>query len=332
MTRVAVVGAGMAGLTLARRLAAPAKVTVFEKSRGFGGRLATRRSPPYAFDHGAQFFTARSAAFREFLAPLIEAGVVDTWLARFTELGATDPPLTRQWVREVPHYVGRPGMSAIGRHLAEGLDVRIRTRVAELGREGDGWRLRDDGGADLGHYDWVIAAAPAAQTATLLPSDFDGQVRLAQTRMLGCLALMLGFEQAPDLPFDAALVRGSRLSWISVDSSKPGRSAAPRLVALASNAWAEAHMDSPLEEVRQTLGDELGRLIGRPLPPAALTAVHRWRYANIPAQTGPRSLLDARMRLGACGDWCVYGRVEGAFLSATDLADRLLPLLDGYRS
>ncbi len=85
MTRVAVVGAGLSGLTLAARLRAHADVTVFEKSRGYGGRLATRRAAPFAFDHGAQFFTARTTAFREFLAPLIEAGVVDTWLARFTE-------------------------------------------------------------------------------------------------------------------------------------------------------------------------------------------------------------------------------------------------------
>ena len=329
MTRVAVLGAGMAGLTLAGRLAAHADVTVFEKSRGYGGRLATRRAPPFAFDHGAQFFTARTAGFREFLAPLIEAGVVDTWLARFTELGASEPPLTRQWVREVPHYVGRPGMSAIGRHLADGLDVRLRTRVAGLGREGGGWRLSDDGEQDLGYYDWVLATAPAAQTATLLPPEFDGQARLADARMLGCFALMLGFDQSPDLPFDAALVRGSRLSWISVDSSKPGRSAAPRLVALASTPWAEAHMERPLEEVRETLCDELEELIGRSLPPADVAEVHRWRYANSPSQSGPRSLLDARMRLGACGDWCVYGRVEGAFSSATDLADRLLPLFDG---
>lgn len=321
-------GAGLSGLTLAARLRAHADVTVFEKSRGYGGRLATRRSPPFAFDHGAQFFTARTAAFRAFLAPLIEAGVVDTWLARFTELGAAEPPLTRQWVREVPHYVGRPGMSAIGRQLADGLDVRLKTRVVGLER-GDGcWRLRDDGERDLGTFDWVLATAPAAQTAALLPEAFDGRARLAETRMRGCFALMLGFDGSPDLPFDAALVRGSRLSWISVDSSKPGRSAAPRLVALASNAWADAHMESPLDEVRQVLGDELEGLIGRPLPTAAQAEVHRWRYANIATQSGPRSLLDPGMRLGACGDWCVYGRVEGAFLSATDLADRLLPLLE----
>ena len=327
MTRVAVIGAGLSGLTLARRLAAHADVTVFEKSRGYGGRLATRRTDEFAFDHGAQFFTARSAAFRDFLAPLVAAGVVATWHARFAELGGDGPPVARQWVREVPHYVGRPGMSAIGRHLGAGLDVRLRTRVGAIDRRDDAWVVLDDGGETLGHCDWVLATAPAEQTAALMPRDFDGHARLAQTRMLGCFALMLGFDGPVELSFDAALVRDSTLSWISVNHSKPGRSDSSTLVALASNAWSEDHLDTRLDAVLGDMREELDRVLGRSLPAARMADVHRWRYANIPTQPGERSLLDARNRLGACGDWCVYGRVEGAFLSATDLAERLLPLL-----
>ncbi len=74
--RIAVIGAGIAGLSVSAALAAHALVCIFEKSRGVGGRMSARRQPPWAFDHGTQFFTARNRAFREFLAPLQTAGIV----------------------------------------------------------------------------------------------------------------------------------------------------------------------------------------------------------------------------------------------------------------
>jgi predicted NAD/FAD-dependent oxidoreductase len=327
MTRIAIIGSGIAGLRVAGALTGSAEVVIFEKSRGHGGRLATRRAAPFRFDHGAQFFTVRSDAFRRWLAPLVAEGVIACWHARFAELGAGPGGARRLWSDAVPHYVGVPGMSAIGRRLADGLDVRTETRVDRIRRRDGGWTLTDSEGRGLGDFDWVVATAPAAQTAALMPAEFSGHPHLADTRMLGCFALMLGFADALALPFDAALVRNADLSWISVDASKPGRGQGGTLVALASNAWAGANMETPLDAVEDHLRAALRAVLGRELPPASHAAVHRWRYANMPAREGPRSLLDAENRLAACGDWCVYGRVEGAFLSASDLATRLPPLL-----
>jgi predicted NAD/FAD-dependent oxidoreductase len=86
VTTIAVVGAGLPGLVAARQLQAFADVTVFEKSRGAGGRMATRYAGEFKFDHGAQFFTARTTAFRDFLEPLLSEGVIADWPARFAEL------------------------------------------------------------------------------------------------------------------------------------------------------------------------------------------------------------------------------------------------------
>ena len=65
MNHVAVIGAGITGLTVATDLAAAGhEVSLFDKSRGPGGRCATRRSTVGAFDHGAPGFSATTAAFR----------------------------------------------------------------------------------------------------------------------------------------------------------------------------------------------------------------------------------------------------------------------------
>ncbi|MEL7187734.1 MAG: NAD(P)-binding protein, partial [Pseudomonadota bacterium] len=153
MKSVAIIGAGLSGLVVAQRLQASADVTLFEKSRGVGGRMATRYADEIEFDHGAQFFTARSRAFKSFLQPLIDAGVVAQWNADFAELDRNEVKSTRSWDDEYPHYVGAPRMNAIGKHLAADLNVVNQTAVTNIERRADGWTLVDDSGAESGPFD-----------------------------------------------------------------------------------------------------------------------------------------------------------------------------------
>lgn len=318
-TSVAVIGAGIAGLTVARALTPFADVTVFEKSRGPGGRVATRYADPWRFDHGAQFFTVRDERFREMLAPLLTAGQLAIWEARFAEFSGTTITARRQWDTEYPHYVGVPGMNALGQALAKDLDVRLGTRVEQVGYSGDGWQLA---GADdlLGTYDWLVMTAPCEQAKALLPKLLGDT--LPDAPMRGCYSLMLGFEAPLELDFDAALVREADISWISVNSSKPGRAAAPTLLVHATNRWADAHIEDAQADVETHLLAETERVIGRELAPAH-RALHRWRYANIDRQSGPTHALLPAQRLGVCGDWFVRGRIEAAAVSGVDMAAAL---------
>ena len=322
MASIAIIGAGIAGLTAARELSGAHRVTVFEKSRGFGGRVATRRSGPFQFDHGAQFITAQTEAFRSFIDQLHDVGVIANWPASFVELRRNEVSARRQWEDDYPHYVGVSGMSAIGKHLAADLDVRLETQVGALARDGKGWRLYGEAQEPLGAFDWVVCTAPAAQTADLLASTALAS-HARGVRMQACYALLLGFGEAPDLAWQAALVRGADISWVSVNSSKPGRPAAPALVVHSTNAWANEHLGDPVETVQLHLAAELLDVTGIDANAATFVALHRWRYANVDRQTGDTYLLDAEQRLAACGDWFVRGRVEGAYTSAMALADRL---------
>ena len=206
MTRIAVIGAGLSGLVVARELQVDHAVTVFEKSRGVGGRMATRYENGFEFDHGAQFFTARTSDFCQYLQPLIERGIVKSWRAHFVELQQGEIILERDWDDACPHYVGAPRMNEIGKVLAENLDVRRNTTVSNLKREPDGWCLSDSGGTDLGLFDWVILTVPAAQTVALAPADSRLSRLAGSVRMRACLALMLGFDMPLSLPWQAALI------------------------------------------------------------------------------------------------------------------------------
>jgi predicted NAD/FAD-dependent oxidoreductase len=322
MSSIAVIGAGLAGLVVARRLEKSHDVVLFEKSRGVGGRMATRRAGTFQFDHGAQFFTARTRSFRTFLEPLVEAGVVADWPARFAELRRGQIVESRQCNDDYPHYVGTPGMNAIGKALASGLDVRLDTAVTSLERQGAGWQLAGDGQRPLGEFDWVIVTAPAAQAADLLSHTSLAAVATS-VRMRACYALLLGFDEAVELPWQAALVHDADISWISVNSSKPGRLSSSSLVVHSTNAWADAHADANIEDVRRHLLGECSDVTGIDMA-AAFVDVHRWRYANVDRQEGNSFALDPDQGLAACGDWFVRGRVEGAFSSANALAETLM--------
>ena len=115
--KIAIIGAGISGLTTAINLDKNYELTLFEKSRGAGGRICTRYTDSYNFDHGAQFFTARSPEFKEFLKPLINSGVIDNWQARLIEVGDNVIINRQQWNNDLPHYVGVPSKSFIGKYL-----------------------------------------------------------------------------------------------------------------------------------------------------------------------------------------------------------------------
>ncbi len=321
-----VVGAGIAGLTLARSMAPHAEVTLYEKSRGFGGRVATRYHDPYRFDHGAQFFTARSKPFKETAQRWVETGIVAEWHARFAEFDGDSITARRQWTHEHPHFVGTPGMNALGQALAEGLDVKLNTAVASLQKTPTGWRIQDASNAELGEHDWLVLAMPATQARALLPEHMARELPAA--KMLGCYSLMLGFDAALDTEWDAALVKNADISWMSVNSSKPGRTNAATLLVHATNRWADAHLDDDQVAVTDHLLAESSRVSGLNLRRAEFVGLHRWRYANIDRQSGAKFNFAPEYRLAMCGDWFIRGRIEAAWRSATELATALRPVID----
>ncbi|MBT8078151.1 MAG: FAD-dependent oxidoreductase [Gammaproteobacteria bacterium] len=327
MKKIAVIGAGLSGLVVARRLSELADVVVFEKSRGVGGRMATRYAGDYEFDHGAQFFTARTPEFRAFLQPLIADGVVATWPAEFVEFDHDRQAASRTWGDDSPHFVGAPRMNSIGKYLSAGVSVTLKTAVAGVRRKDDGWELVDESQTVLGRFDWVVITAPPSQTA-VLAKDCPELVSLCQQRkMLGCFALMLGFSQPLDLAWQAAVVRNADISWLAVNSSKPGRTGPFTLVVHSSNAWAESHIDDDIDSLLEKVLGEASTVTGEDLRQADHRQLHRWRYSNIGAHALPERFIDDRMQLAACGDWFVRGRVEAAFTSASALAGELLQRL-----
>lgn len=316
---VAVIGAGMAGLSCARALVAKGmRVKVFDKGRGPGGRMSTRRGDGYAFDHGAQYFTARERVFAREVDRWVRAGVVAPWSGRFGRWAG-------KFIVETPNrlrFVGTPRMSALTRHLSQALDLVCKTRIGAVDPTEDGrWRLIATDGSLLGDYDRVVVATPAPQAVSLLAAAPEIAERAEAAVLTPSWAVMARLDSPSVLPFDGADVQASPVAWAARNNSKPGRGEAECWVLHATPRWSFDHVEADFDWVARALVDAFAKAVGR-FEPVEATA-HRWRYALVRSAVGPAAHLDPS-GLGACGDWCVGPRIEGAWSSGQAMARAIL--------
>ncbi|XDZ65763.1 NAD(P)/FAD-dependent oxidoreductase [Alphaproteobacteria bacterium LSUCC0684] len=325
MPRCAIIGAGLAGVTLARSLEGLARVRIFEKSRGLGGRMSTRRHDVFTFDHGAQYFTVKGEGFRKFLEPYFRDGTVRPWQTRFVRMDA-DGNLSDRAMTSTP-WVACPGMTGLVKAMASRLDCRHEITISRIRKKGGLWQLLDAEGMVQGEAEWVITAIPARQASGLLPEEFQGRSALEQVRMLGCFSLMLGFETPLPLDFGACFVEDQPVGFMAENGTKPGGEPMGSLTVQARNAWAEDMLEAP-EEAAAIMAEWLKERVDIRVKDAACKRFHRWRYASVDTPLGAAFLLDEDLGLGAIGDWCIRGRVESAYDSAAALGARMKEMLD----
>jgi predicted NAD/FAD-dependent oxidoreductase len=318
---IAIIGAGISGLTCAASLAASGRgVTVFDKGRRPGGRLNTRRWKDLRFDHGAQFFTARDRAFQRQVVEWTRDQVVAPWKGKVVRVTAEG---VRGRAYDAVRYVGTPGQRSIADALAARLPVQQATEIRVVARSGDRWQLTDRDGVDCGSYDAVVVAIPAPQAAALLVEAPTLQSAAADVVMAPCWAVLAAFSHSVEAGFDGAFVESGTLSWAARDSSKPGRQDAETWVLHASPQWSRRHLDEKPGRVTRALLDAFGSIVPAAVEAAAVTYAHRWLYSLPQRLNATDCLFDAEARIGACGDWCNGPRVEGAWLSGMALARRL---------
>ena len=322
---IAIIGAGMAGLSCAERLTAKGHtVRLFDKGRGPGGRMSTRRAETnlgqLKWDHGTQYFTARSDTFRDRLIALEGQGAVAPWTGRCVTMdGSGDlTPLNEAETR----FVGTPGMNGIIRTMADPLDVCWGTRLALIDGEPGDWTLEFEDGSHDGPYETVIFAIPAEQVPPLTRKIAPALAHEAEgARSDPNWTVMLAFDQPVDAPFDGAKITEGPLGWIARNSSKPGRDAAETWLVQASADWSAAHLEDDAEDVGAALTEAFQTITQAPEP--IYRAAHRWRYAFIAAPADAPFYWNGSTRIGACGDWRIGPRVELAWESGQALADEL---------
>ena len=325
--KIAIIGAGVAGLSAAQELKqAGHQVRLFDKGRGAGGRLSTRRAQTPAgelrFDHGAQFFTARDDGFRALIQDFEVQGYVASWTPRRARLSKQAGDWRADTIEADPAdqwYVGSPAMNALVKAMAEGHEIGWNMRATQLERRPGGNYIQFEGGDLAGPFDAVILAVPAEQAGTLLAVHSPALAKEASEVVTApCLAAMLAFEQRVSLGWDVAEIEGAPISLAVRNSSKPGRDKGETFVLHASPAWTRANLDMDSEDVAATLAGLFGEMTGAPQP--VFASAHRWLYARTETAAGSPFGWDDQSRIGVIGDWRIAPRVEAAWQSGHALA------------
>nr|WP_298054987.1 FAD-dependent oxidoreductase [uncultured Halomonas sp.] len=338
---VAIIGAGLSGLACGEVLASSgATISLFDKARGPGGRMSSKRRPNATLDLGAQAFSVRNADFQHTVDRWLAAGCVAPWPTRTYQASSSG------WQAHNDgqiRYTGAPRMSAVTRYLAETLDalpnttLTCATPIASLKRIPTGWQLVDANDTTHGPFDYVVISAPPPQAQALLaPWDAELAAACQARKQRACWAGWAIFEQPlPPFPgvdqdWQMARVTHPALRLVSRNHTKPGRENQPESISLLAQLdWSEAQLEQSPEHVAEQLLTALKSILPASvqLPALIESGAHRWRYAQSAASC-ETAYLYSQEGLALCGDGFGDGfadsRVEGAWLSGHRLGEKLV--------
>jgi predicted NAD/FAD-dependent oxidoreductase len=323
MPRIAIIGAGIAGATLANRLTSSGfSVDLFEKSRGTGGRLASTRVGELSADLGAPYLDGCSTEFERFLNGYVESGVIESWNTR-----RSDFDLTQQ--ETINYKIGVGRNSLFTRELLKGAALHIETRIGVVWSDNQGVLIRDDQGELIDYFDAVVVATPAPQAVPLLETSSRFAHRAEQASTSANWIALFQLARRPSRLAGVSVIEGEHSDFyrIVVESDKPGREGVLIRVEMRES-WSQSHIDDDKEPLLQNIQDLLSDWLDESLEPSA-SKVHRWLYSRTlqSAQlTAP--LWDAGLSVGACGDWINEPGLEGAWKSANELADVIIDSFD----
>jgi predicted NAD/FAD-dependent oxidoreductase len=337
--KIAIIGAGISGLCSANLLAKHGfEIDIFEKSRGLGGRLTTKRLDWAHIDIGAQYFTARDPRFIKQVEVWQSQQAAAVW--NFEPLSVSDGKLLSS-KDTTTRYVGTPRMNSIVHELSRDLTLKLATRIntIKLDSQSSGaqtWSLIDEAGKKYLNYDWLIVSAPAEQAQYMLeqsPSDLSSiaqQIPINAHRPCWAVALTT-YGYVPEAI--QGVFGDDVISWVSRQSAKPERpllSGDDCWLLHFSDKWSSENSKNTTKDLKQIALDWLNNYL-KPLREANADPLkagdsykHFWLYAKLnDEQTSLKPIVNEHNKLAVIGDWCFGGRVEGAYLSALDVVDFL---------
>lgn len=333
MSDVIVIGAGIAGLVCARDLVAGGRsVLLLDKSRGVGGRCATRRMLGQPVDIGLSYFHADDPQLLAELAG-VPATLLPGWPQRIVGEGSPTHPASFRAGQQRLAFA--EGVNAYPRHLARDLEIHFGTRVTRIRPQPGRVELELEDGAPVYARD-VVLTVPPPQANAVLPNEEGRSLRAVHTLLehvdaQPCITLSLGYPlEGPAPEFDVLYPQDSpEIQLISHDSNKREDPTYRVLVVQARPAWSRQHLEEGKDEWREALIEATARLLGAWAREPAWSDAHRWRFARIRQTTelgAPLVFgLPGGSRLGLTSEaFAVEAGVQGAYRAGRGLARRLL--------
>jgi len=341
MPSVAIIGAGCSGLAAAHELRdAGYVVTIFEQSQEVGGRAASRDLQGFIYDYGAQYIKSGSSVSidlitRRFrLTDLLDISKPVWIFNREGNIQEGDPVQNAE-----PKWNYRSGINALAKCMAQGLDIRLQTRIDYLQQSTTGWKVFGRSNHRVGDFDRVLITIPASQAAELIKASQVSNAQqdeicasLDKARYNPLISVMLGYRPAPEVRPYYALVNTDKahaISWLAWEHEKaPERvpEGAGLLIAQMAPQYSQDNWHKPDAELIDDVANRIAVLLDEPLNKPVFTDVYRWLFA-LPAEkadAGQLNTITLPVGLAFCGDAFVGGRVHLALEHGVEVAQQLI--------
>ncbi|MFT4993534.1 MAG: renalase [Paraglaciecola sp.] len=321
--KIAIVGAGLTGSLLAHQLfEAGHQVTVFEKSRGRGGRSTQKRLSWGNFDIGASVIVASDPDFIGFMHAQVKAGTASRWPATVHEY---DADLSVAQGMSQQHFVFNPGMNGACRQWLAGCTLHTECKIENVSHTKGSWHLFTEHEALSGSYDWLIVTAPWPQTQQLLQAYLP-EAPLKNQDWRSCWSLAMQLVSPIDTGVELLYLKNSPVQCLIKDSAKPLRAVSGTpikqlWVAQLNNEVSEKLTKDGAKLALEMAKSSLSEVFKIPHPELTEYYQHYWRFARTARGVAPMGLVsNADMGLAAGGDWSFGASIQASFQAACALS------------
>ena len=306
MKKIAIIGAGISGITLANELKKISEVKVFEKSNGIGGRLSVRRKDFFFFNHGCPYFDVNSSTFSIYIQNLISQN-------KLKKLKLNEN-------KNKNFYKGVPFMNSFLKPLDNNFNVYCKKKIKNIIYLKNRWKILDQDDISLGLFDWVISTIPPQQAYDIIPDGVSFKKFLSSIYMESCLTLMIGYEDYNNKIHDNVINYDNFLKKIIINKIENQKRNLFSIVCHSSDEWAKKNFSHSPKKIMDILIEKTISNLCLNSKNILVKDYQKWKFSTTNKNNKIDFFLDDSMNLAACGDWCKNGTVEGAFTSAKNLS------------
>ncbi|MDJ0844674.1 NAD(P)/FAD-dependent oxidoreductase [Crocosphaera sp.] len=270
-----IIGGGISGLIAANILQNKGKkVTILDKGRGIGGRLATRRihhseKITGVFDYGMQFFAVSDPLFQQWVDQWLLEGIVTEWSNQLM-----DTPTSG--------YRGQDSNRSLGQYLAKDLEVHLQTRAIAIKHHNSVWTVETEKGQQF-QGESLIMTPPVPQSLTLLENSSISLPSSIKSKLEGvtyypCISILALLEQVSFIASPGWL-RPSHSSVAAIACNHK-KDISPQGFAVTIHCTPEfshSHWDIDEAVIAEKIFHEASHWLGSPVIDYQ---VHRWRYSH----------------------------------------------------
>ncbi len=307
--KIAIIGSGIAGITLAKKLKDNFEVIIFEKSRGVGGRLSTRRNNSFYFNHGCPSFTANSKSFFK----LIKELTLKKCLIKLENKNFPNNEIL---------YRGFPNMNSFLKVLSSDLVINFNNEVSKVIKKENYWLVFNNFDKLVGQFDGVLISIPSFQAASIIPDNISFKEIINSIKMTSCFTILIGYwDKKNNLSEQEINVESNEIKKIVLQKILNNNLNYFSIVVYVNEDWTKRNFDHDREKVMEFFTQKTISILNLTKDQIIVTDIQRWKYSQVQQNNSYNFFFDEKKFVGICGDWCLDGNVEGAYISASNLAN-----------